>query len=193
MAVCASNARLPLLALKASASNAFSARFWLFSAWSVFPLKLTANKRPRASRVSVVRSRMERGDIVALPAGDLVKPLERRFTLFYVKKFFGVSLFYLRKGCFVWAVYLRDYPNPYLYTHTGPIGDIGLLALPACRRAPYSLPYTYYFFFFFFVCLSCVVAGLLVLGSCWSRSPAAAAASTIPINRNMCIVDNLAV
>ena len=58
---------------------------------------------------------------------------------------------------------MRDYPNPYLYTHTGPIGDIGLLALPACRRAPYSLPYIYFFSFFFFVCLSCVVVGV---GSC---------------------------
>lgn len=56
-----------------------------------------ALKRPRASRVSVVRSRMERGDIVALPAGDLVKPLERRFSLFYVKKIFAVSLFC--EGC----------------------------------------------------------------------------------------------
>lgn len=37
--------------------------------------------------------------------------------------------------CFVGGVYSRDYPNPYLYTHAGPIGDIGLLALPDCRLA----------------------------------------------------------
>ena len=92
--------------------------------------------------------------------------------------------------CFVGGVYLRDYPNPYLYTHAGPIGDIGLLALPACRRAPYTLPYTYYFFFFFSLSACRVVVGV---GSPGTRSPAAAAASTIPINRNMCIVDNLAV
>ena len=75
------------------------------------------------------------------------------------KNFFGVSLFcgrvYLR-DCFVRKVYSRDYPHPYLYTHTGPIGDIGLLVLPACRRYPYTLPYIYFFSFFFSLSACCV-------------------------------------
>lgn len=43
---------------------------------------------------------------------------------------------------------MRYYPNPYLYTRTGPIGDIGLLLFAALKRYRYA-SHHYYFLLFF--------------------------------------------
>ena len=59
------------------------------------------------------------------------------------KKFFRVL-------CFVRSVYLRDYPNPYLYTRTRPIGDIGSAARAVLKRYRYASPYTSTVFSSFF-------------------------------------------
>ena len=80
----------------------------------------------------------------------------------------------MREGCFVWGVYLRDYPNPYLYTRTGPIGDIVSTARAAKNRAPVP-PTILLFLLLLFLCL------LVVCGGRVRVLLQIAAASTIPI------------
>lgn len=53
----------------------------------------------------------------------------------------------MRDCCFVWNVYLRDYPNPYLYTHAGPNGDTGSFVCACLRRCRLSsIPLLLFFF-----------------------------------------------
>lgn len=68
-----------------------------------------------------------------------------------LKKFFRVRRFMGR-------VYARYYPNPYLYTHTGPDGDIGSAARAALKRYRYASPATI-FFFLFLSMLTCCSGG----------------------------------
>ena len=72
--------------------------------------------------------------------------------------------------CFVGNVYLRDYPNPYLYTRTGPIGDIGLLLFAALKRYPVPPPIHYYFLLLFSLFACCVVVGAVQIGSRFNYS-----------------------
>ena len=64
-------------------------------------------------------------------------------SFFMFKKFFRVRRF-------VGRVYVRYYPNPYLYTRTRPDGDIGSAARDVLKRYRYASPYTSTFFSSFF-------------------------------------------
>ena len=88
---------------------------------------------------------------------------------------------------FVGRVYERYYPNPYLYTHTRPDGDIGLAARDVLKRYRYASPY-YYSSSLLFSMLACCSGG-----GCGGWAGPDRAAVTIPINSIMDILNKFAV